>query len=117
MIPPNKLKLCLSGKPYEAYLETHGIYTLQNFYANDLPVWKQITGKHAIWYSEPCNHWCVSRCRDFGSETFMIIGPRNIKCYPNNIIECWSYLYDGTLLLDDEENIQFTIESRFDQSI
>ena len=105
--------LHLTGKPLKAYSEAPGTYQLQNFYANELPVWKQTLGKHAVWYSEPYGHWCISKSRDLGSENFMISGPSKVKSYPNNILESWSYYHDNYLLIDDEKDIEFTSKRKF----
>ena len=109
--PPNELELQLSGKPYKAHPEAPGTYKLQDYYVNDLPVWKKTPGKHVIWYSGPYDHWCVSRSRDLGSDIFMIVGPGCVKDWPNKIINLWSYYSENSLIRDDSTNIKFIVKN------
>ena len=87
--PPTKLRLQLSGEPWERQLSFTGVYSLQSSLVNGFPYWKHDSSERAIWMFDV--NWKIGDEEDIGTIISSFSGPFCIEEWPNNIFSKWEF--------------------------
>ena len=90
------MKLILNGDAKDTQgVNKQGIYILGEKLVNSYPYWEQQNGINALWFRDIIRRWYVGPKEYLGEGISGIRGPIGVDKSPTQIVNGWTYNYNG----------------------